>query len=41
MKAMWIAFGAIILLAVVADYGFDQSGWSSAERSSGAAVRLE
>lgn len=40
MKSMWLAFFAIILLAVAADFGLDQAGWSTGERASGAAVRV-
>lgn len=41
MKSMWLAFIATAIIAVVADYGLDQSGWSSADRTTGAAVRLQ
>lgn len=41
MKAFWMAGLAIIVLAVAADYGLDQAGWSASERASGGAVRLK
>ncbi len=41
MKAMWTAFAAIALIAVVAWFGLEQAGFSAAEQASGAAVRLD
>lgn len=41
MKAMWIAFAAIAVIAVIAWYGLGQTGFSAAERGSGPAVRLD
>ena len=41
MKAMLTAFAAIAIIAVAADYGLDQVGFSSADRTSGTAVRLD
>lgn len=41
MKAMLLAFLVTAILAVIADYTLGVSGWSAAERNTGAAVRLE
>ena len=41
MKAMVAGFAAIIVLAVVADYALKQAGFSSQEKYSGNAVRLD
>lgn len=41
MKAMWSAFAAIVLIAVLAWYGLGQAGFSAADQTSGAAVRLD
>ena len=41
MKAMLTGFVAMIVIGVVAWYGLDQAGFSSAETGSGANVRLD
>ena len=41
MQAFWMAAVAIVLLAIAADYGMGQAGWSASERAAGAAVRLQ
>ncbi|WP_261332018.1 hypothetical protein [Mameliella sediminis] len=41
MKAMLAGFTAMILLAVGAWYGLNELGFSSADRNSGANVRLD
>ena len=41
MKAMLAGFAAIIVVAVGADFALDEIGFSSEERNSGAAVRLD
>jgi hypothetical protein len=41
MKAMYAAFVAIALIAVVADIGLGRAGFSAAETTSGPAVRLD
>jgi len=41
MKAMWIAFAAIIIIAVAAPLALEQAGFSVAERSAGNDVRLD
>lgn len=41
MKAMWTAFAAIAVISVVAWVGLDFAGFSAAERTTGAAVRLD
>ncbi|MDJ0629019.1 MAG: hypothetical protein QNJ44_12225 [Rhodobacter sp.] len=41
MRAMYLAFAAIAVIAVGAWYGLNEAGFSSAERSSGDAVRLD
>ena len=40
MKAMFVAFAAIILIAVAADLALNQAGFSAAERFSLKDVRL-
>jgi len=40
MKAMYAAFAATALIAVVAFYGLGALGFSSGERAAGPAVRL-
>ena len=41
MKAMWAGFAAMVLIAVGSYYGLNELGFSSQERGSGAAVRLD
>jgi hypothetical protein len=41
MKAMLSAFAAIAVISVAAWYGLDRAGFSAAERTSGADVRLD
>lgn len=41
MKAMLAAFAAIALIAIGANVILDQVGFSSAERGTGSAVRLD
>ena len=41
MRAMFLAFLAIGVIAVVADVALDQIGFSSQELSAGPAVRLD
>lgn len=41
MKTMLAAFATAILIAVVAQYGFDRAGFSSAEWQSAPSVRLD
>ena len=41
MKAMFIAFAAIIIIAVAADLILDQIGFSSMERTAGVNVQLD
>ncbi len=41
MKAMLIAFVAIVVIAVGANYGLHQAGFSSEEVQSGPNVRLD
>lgn len=41
MKAMLAAFAAIVIIAIAADFGLEQAGFSAAERTTGAAVRLD
>ncbi len=41
MKAMWIAFAAMIVIAIAAWGVLEQSGFSAADRGSGSAVRLD
>jgi len=41
MKAMLTAFLAIVVISVGSNYVLKQSGFSSQERASGAAVRLD
>lgn len=38
---MWIAFIAIAVIALGADFVLDHAGFSSAERATGPAVRLD
>jgi hypothetical protein len=38
---MLLAFAALFLIAVAADYVLDQAGYSSAERGSTPSVRLD
>ncbi len=40
MKAMLAGFAAIVVIAVAADFTLEQMGFASADRQSGAAVRL-
>ncbi len=41
MKSMWLAFAAIIVLAVIADFGLNYAGFSTADVTSGPSVRLD
>ncbi len=41
MKAMLVAFAAIIVIAIGADLALREAGFSSAEQNSGSAVRLD
>ena len=41
MKAMLAAFAAIVIIAIAADFGLERAGFSSADRTTGAAVRLD
>ncbi len=41
MKAMWTAFAAIAVISVAAWLGLERAGFSAAEQTSGAAVRLD
>jgi hypothetical protein len=41
MKAMMTAFAAVIVISVGAWYGLGQIGFSAADKTSGAAVRLD
>lgn len=41
MKTMIAAFAAIVALALAADFALDHTGFSSPERQSGEAVRLD
>ncbi|WP_281347161.1 hypothetical protein [Tritonibacter litoralis] len=41
MKVMLAGFAAIAIIAVAADFVLDEIGFASAERQSGANVRLE
>jgi hypothetical protein len=41
MKAMWLAFAAIAIIAVAAWYGLGQAGFSAADRTTSASVRLD
>ena len=41
MKAMFAAFAAMIVVSVGAWLGLDQIGFSSADQTSGSAVRLD
>lgn len=41
MKSMYLAFLAIIGIAVAADYGLDRAGFSIQDVTSGPAVRLD
>ena len=41
MKAMLIAFAAIIVIAIGANVALDNVGFSSEERTAGSAVRLD
>ena len=41
MRAMFLAFAAIAVIAVGAWYGLNHAGFSSAERTAGDAVRLD
>lgn len=41
MKAMTLAFAALIVIAFAADYALHEAGFSSADRNSGNAVRLD
>ena len=40
MKAMLLAFAAIIVISIGADAALDHIGFSSADRAAGGAVRL-
>lgn len=41
MKSMLLAFAAIIVLSVGANFALSQMGFGSGDRQSGAAVRLD
>ncbi|WP_274378822.1 hypothetical protein [Alkalilacustris brevis] len=41
MKAMYLAFAATIVLAVLANIALDRAGFSTEEVTSGPAVRLD
>ena len=41
MKAMWIAFVCSALIAIGADYGLDYAGYSTQEKTTSSAVRLD
>ncbi|MEV8467163.1 hypothetical protein AB0T83_10260 [Fluviibacterium sp. DFM31] len=41
MKAMFLAFAAVIVIAFAADQILQRAGFSAAERTSGDSVRLE
>ncbi len=41
MKAMLAAFVAIAVIAIAANYGLQQAGFSAADRTTGDAVRLD
>ncbi len=41
MRIMILAFVTVALISVAAHFGLDNAGFSSAERSSSSAVRLE
>lgn len=41
MKAMFIAFAAIILIAIAADYGLERAGFSTQEKQAAPSVRLD
>ena len=41
MKAMMFAFVAIAVIAVVANFGLGEIGFSSAEKNTSTAVRLD
>jgi hypothetical protein len=41
MKAMLAAFAAIAVIAVAANFGLQQAGFSAADRTAGDAVRLD
>jgi hypothetical protein len=41
MKSMYIAFLAVAVIAVLANFGLDYAGFSASERTSGPSVRLD
>ena len=41
MKTMLLAFATMIVIAFGADYALHEAGFSSADRTSGGAVRLD
>ena len=41
MRAMYLAFAAIAVISVVAWYGLNLAGFSTAEQTAGDAVRLD
>ncbi len=41
MKAMLLAFAAIALIAVGANFGLQNAGFSAADQTTGSAVRLD
>ena len=41
MKTMLAAFAVCLLIAVVADFGLDRAGFTSAERYTAPSVRLD
>lgn len=40
MKAMWIAFATIAVIAVAAPFALDRAGFSTADMTAGPDVRL-
>lgn len=41
MKAMWAGFAATIVIAIVANFGLAEIGFSAQDRYSGDSVRLD
>tara|TARA_R110002124_G_scaffold204702_2_gene371101 strand:+ start:361 stop:486 length:126 start_codon:yes stop_codon:yes gene_type:complete len=41
MKSMYLAFLSIVVIAVLADYGLQNAGFSAQEETSGPATRLD
>jgi len=40
MKAMFVSFAAIIVIAIVANFGLERAGFASDQVNAGPAVRL-